>query len=287
MTLSTTGIAGTPLYLAPELLAGGAATVRSDIYSVGVLLYHLLTGAYPVQARGLRDLRLAHERHERTGVRSARPRSATEVDSRHRARDQPPAGAAPRKMPTRSAAALAALKPRSSVVRLAYTTGVAAVLILAVIVGWEVLGPPGGSVENTKRAARGICRCESSWRRKRCRAKDTSYASRQANRAFDEPAWRRSASCSLTGRNPNRLRVEPRGRLACACQADRRRCDATAHFAGRGGVPRVVARRSVHRVYSPVPGRSEEPQRTPCSSFPSSEARSARSGWARVTPSLA
>ena len=41
-------VAGTPLYLAPELLAGGDATVASDLYGVGVLLYHLLTGSYPV-----------------------------------------------------------------------------------------------------------------------------------------------------------------------------------------------------------------------------------------------
>jgi serine/threonine-protein kinase len=53
-------VTGTPLYLAPEVLAGGAATAQSDVYSVGVLLYHLLTGAYPIQARTLTDLRRAH-----------------------------------------------------------------------------------------------------------------------------------------------------------------------------------------------------------------------------------
>ena len=40
------GLAGTPLYLAPEVFGGMAATARSDIYSVGVLLYHLLTRSY-------------------------------------------------------------------------------------------------------------------------------------------------------------------------------------------------------------------------------------------------
>ena len=63
---SATELAGTPLYLAPELLEGRAATVGSDVYSMGVLLYHLLTGSYPVQASALGDLRLAHERRERT-----------------------------------------------------------------------------------------------------------------------------------------------------------------------------------------------------------------------------
>ncbi|MCR6685398.1 winged helix-turn-helix domain-containing protein [Pseudoxanthomonas sp.] len=35
---------GTPLYLAPELLAGQSATVRSDIHALGVLLYQWLAG---------------------------------------------------------------------------------------------------------------------------------------------------------------------------------------------------------------------------------------------------
>jgi TolB-like protein/Tfp pilus assembly protein PilF/tRNA A-37 threonylcarbamoyl transferase component Bud32 len=70
---SDAGLAGTPLYLAPEILRGRAASVRSDVYSAGVLLYHLLTGSYPVRARGLRDLRLAHERQQRTSLDVARP----------------------------------------------------------------------------------------------------------------------------------------------------------------------------------------------------------------------
>jgi serine/threonine-protein kinase len=62
---SATSLAGTPLYLAPELLRGGVATVQSDVYSLGVLLYRMVTGTYPVHARSLPDLRLAHERLER------------------------------------------------------------------------------------------------------------------------------------------------------------------------------------------------------------------------------
>ena len=66
-------LAGTPLYLAPEVLQGQQATVRSDIYSLGVVLFHLVTGSYPVRARTVRDMRQAHERGERAAVRSARP----------------------------------------------------------------------------------------------------------------------------------------------------------------------------------------------------------------------
>jgi DNA-binding winged helix-turn-helix (wHTH) protein len=35
---------GTPLYLAPELFAGQAPTVKSDVYALGILLYQLLSG---------------------------------------------------------------------------------------------------------------------------------------------------------------------------------------------------------------------------------------------------
>jgi serine/threonine-protein kinase len=46
--LTETGtIIGTPGYLAPERIAGEAATVQSDVYAAGVLAYEALTGARP------------------------------------------------------------------------------------------------------------------------------------------------------------------------------------------------------------------------------------------------
>src|SRR4029453_17983937 len=44
-------ITGTPLYLAPEVLEHGHVSIRSDLYSVGILLYHLVTNAYPVRGQ--------------------------------------------------------------------------------------------------------------------------------------------------------------------------------------------------------------------------------------------
>ncbi|MPZ20016.1 MAG: protein kinase [Luteitalea sp.] len=64
---------GTPMYLAPELVSGESdATVQSDIYAVGVLLYHLVTRAYPVRAMSLDTLRTAHAGGHRTPLHDAR-----------------------------------------------------------------------------------------------------------------------------------------------------------------------------------------------------------------------
>jgi serine/threonine-protein kinase len=48
---------GTPLYMSPELLAGHAASVQSDIYALGIVLYELCTGKKPFQAHTLAELR--------------------------------------------------------------------------------------------------------------------------------------------------------------------------------------------------------------------------------------
>src|SRR5262245_28663424 len=66
-------IAGTPLYLAPEVLEGHAPTTSSDIYSLGVLLYHLVTGSYPVRGNSLTDIVDAHTRGQRHQLQKERP----------------------------------------------------------------------------------------------------------------------------------------------------------------------------------------------------------------------
>ena len=64
---------GTPLYLAPEGLLGGPHSVASDTYAVGVLLYHLVTGEFPVNAGSLHELIAAHARRETGHLRDLRP----------------------------------------------------------------------------------------------------------------------------------------------------------------------------------------------------------------------
>ena len=44
LTTTRTDTSGTPLYLAPELIAGQSASIRSDLYALGVVLYQLVVG---------------------------------------------------------------------------------------------------------------------------------------------------------------------------------------------------------------------------------------------------
>jgi serine/threonine protein kinase len=52
---------GTPLYIAPEVFQGRNRTIASDIYSLGVLLYHLVTGSYPIEGSTRTEVARRHD----------------------------------------------------------------------------------------------------------------------------------------------------------------------------------------------------------------------------------
>ena len=66
-------VSGTPLYLAPEVAAGGAPGVASDLYALGATLYRQLAGEAPIEADTLPDLLEAHRQGRRSRLRDARP----------------------------------------------------------------------------------------------------------------------------------------------------------------------------------------------------------------------
>jgi serine/threonine-protein kinase len=54
-------VSGTPAYMAPEQLAGKPASVRSDLYALGLVLYEVATGKRAFDAPTLAEMRRKHE----------------------------------------------------------------------------------------------------------------------------------------------------------------------------------------------------------------------------------
>jgi hypothetical protein len=72
-SLAAAAPSGTPMYMAPELLSGGTATERSDVYSLGLLLWFVLAGRHPFDVTSLAELQLAAARGPGRTLRESRP----------------------------------------------------------------------------------------------------------------------------------------------------------------------------------------------------------------------
>jgi serine/threonine protein kinase len=81
--LTNTGcVAGTPAYLAPELILGRSADIRSDIYSFGATLYFALSAQLPFPEKDAAMLFAAHLQREPEPLRRVAERPIPEVLAR-------------------------------------------------------------------------------------------------------------------------------------------------------------------------------------------------------------
>jgi serine/threonine-protein kinase len=72
--LTATGIIlGTPEFMSPEQLRGRPLDARTDIYSLGLMIYEMLTGKLPFQGRTQQEMMIARLRNDPIPLRKMRP----------------------------------------------------------------------------------------------------------------------------------------------------------------------------------------------------------------------
>lgn len=77
----TNSVIGTVHYLSPEQARGGMATKKSDIYSLGIVFYELLTGELPFSAETAVAIALKHLQEETPSVRELFPSIPQSVEN--------------------------------------------------------------------------------------------------------------------------------------------------------------------------------------------------------------
>jgi serine/threonine protein kinase/tetratricopeptide (TPR) repeat protein len=145
-------LAGTPLYLAPEVfLDRQPADIKSEVYSIGVLLYFLLTGTHPVTAETIDGLREAHRAGAMTKLRHLRPDVPRRLaDVIERAIDRDP------ERRYESAEALGAALARGTMRRAVLSIGwpvaalVAVALVAGAVLSWTYFRPPRPQAPTTQ-----------------------------------------------------------------------------------------------------------------------------------------
>lgn len=75
------GLTGTPGYLAPEQVRGGAVDHRTDVYSLGVVLYQLLSGALPFRGDSVTETLLRIVDKDAPSLRDGDPSIDRDVET--------------------------------------------------------------------------------------------------------------------------------------------------------------------------------------------------------------
>jgi serine/threonine-protein kinase len=76
----SSGLVGTPSFMAPELFTGSGPSVASDVYALGVTLYAVLAGRLPFYAETIAEMEACHRQQSIPSVRSVRPSLPMHLD---------------------------------------------------------------------------------------------------------------------------------------------------------------------------------------------------------------
>jgi len=77
----TNSVMGSVHYLPPEQASGKGATVKSDIYSLGILMYELLTGNVPFKGDNAVEIALKHMKDKIPSIRKQNPAIPQSVEN--------------------------------------------------------------------------------------------------------------------------------------------------------------------------------------------------------------
>ena len=77
----TNSVMGSVHYLPPERAAGKGSTIRSDIYSMGILMYELLTGQVPYKGDNAVEIALKHLKEPLPSIRKILPELPQSIEN--------------------------------------------------------------------------------------------------------------------------------------------------------------------------------------------------------------
>lgn len=77
----TNSVMGSVHYLPPEQASGKGATIKGDIYSLGILMYELLTGTVPFKGDNAVEIALKHMKDKIPSVRKQNPAIPQSVEN--------------------------------------------------------------------------------------------------------------------------------------------------------------------------------------------------------------
>jgi hypothetical protein len=81
MKAGSGSIFGTPGYVPPEAIEGKGYEARSDLFSLGVLMYQMLTGVHPFQGTGVREILMTTLTREPRSPSSLNPEVTPELEA--------------------------------------------------------------------------------------------------------------------------------------------------------------------------------------------------------------